>query len=211
MKRPLPRLDPAATALVLIDLQRMVVSRDTAPRPAMEVVRNCSRLVTAARPLRVLVVKVRVAFEPDRGDVLRQDVDESYSPPTAPGWDELVEEMQPAEGDLVVTKRQWGAFYGTNLDLELRRRGRTTLVLGGIATNFGVESTARDAWERNYQLVLVEDAMAALNAEAHELAVQRIFPRLGRVCTVADVLAAWAGNAASTPATASHHDPAPGQ
>src|ERR1700726_3209800 len=87
MKRPLPRLDPAATALVLIDLQRMVVSRDTAPRPAMEVVRSCSRLVTAARRLGVLVVKVRVAFEPDRGDVLRQDVDESYSPPTTPGWD----------------------------------------------------------------------------------------------------------------------------
>src|ERR1700692_2285855 len=168
MKRPLPRLDPAATALVLIDLQRMVVSRDTAPRPAMEVVRNCSRLVTAARPLGVLVVKVRVAVEPDRGDVLRQDVDESYSPSTAPGWDELVEEMQPAEGDVVVTKRQWGAFYGTNLDLELRRRGRTALVLGGIATNFGVESTARDAWERNYQLILVEDAMGALSPEADE-------------------------------------------
>ena len=200
MKRPLPRLDPAATALVLIDLQRMVVSRDTAPRPAMEVVRSCSRLVTAARRLGVLVVKVRVAFEPDRGDVLRQDVDESYSPPTTPGWDELVEEMQPAEGDVVVTKRQWGAFYGTNLDLELRRRGRTTLVLGGIATNFGVESTARDAWERNYQLILVEDAMAALSAGAHEFAVQRIFPRLGRVCTVADVLAVWAGGAASAPA-----------
>jgi nicotinamidase-related amidase len=99
----------------------------------------------------------------------------------------------------VVTKRQWGAFYGANLDLELRRRGRTTLVLGGIATNIGVESTARDAWERNYQLVLVEDAMAALNAEAHEFAVQRIFPRLGRVCVVADVLAAWAGSAAFAP------------
>jgi len=200
MKRPLPKLDPAATALVLIDLQHLVVLRDTAPRPATEVVRNCSRLVTEARRLGVLVVKVRVALAPDRGDALRQDVDESYPPPTTPGWDELVEEMHPAEGDLVVTKRQWGAFYGTNLDLELRRRGRTTLVLGGIATNFGVESTARDAWERNYQLILVEDAMAALSTGAHEFAVERIFPRLGRVCTVADVLAAWAGSAASTPA-----------
>jgi len=197
MKRPLPKLDPAATALVLIDLQHSVVSRDTAPRPASEVVRNCSRLVTEARALGVLVVKVHVAFEPDRADALRQDVDESFSPPTTPGWDELVEEMRPAEGDVVVTKRQWGAFYGTNLDLELRRRGRTALVLGGIATNFGVESTARDAWERNYQLILVEDAMAALDVEAHWFAVQRIFPRLGRVCVVADVLAAWAASGAS--------------
>jgi nicotinamidase-related amidase len=200
MKRPLPKLDPVATALVLIDLQHLVVLRDTAPRPAVEVVRNCSRLAAEARRLGVLVVKVRVSLAPDRGDALRQDVDESFSPPTTPGWDELVEEMQPAAGDVVVTKRQWGAFYGTNLDLELRRRGRTTLVLGGISTNFGVESTARDAWERNYQLILVEDAMAALSAGAHEFAIQRIFPRLGRVCTVADVLAAWAGNATSAPA-----------
>jgi nicotinamidase-related amidase len=197
MNRPLPKLDPAATALVLIDLQHLVVSRETAPRPALEVVRNCSRLAEAARRLGILVVKVRVAFEPDRADALRQDVDERYPPPSTPGWDELVEEMRPAEGDVVVTKRQWGAFYGTNLDLELRRRGRTTLVLGGIATNFGVESTARDAWERNYQLILVEDAMAALDAEAHWFAVHRIFPRLGRVCAVADVLAAWAASGAS--------------
>ena len=199
MNRPLPRIDPVATALVLIDLQRGVVSRNTAPRSAAEVVRGCSRLVEAARPLGVLVVKVRVSFAPDRANAPHQDVDEGYPPPPPAGWDELVEEMRPTAGEVVVTKRQWGAFYGTNLDLELRRRGRTTLVLGGIATNFGVESTARDAWERNYQLLLVEDAMAALDEEAHRFAVTRIFPRLGRVCTVADVLAAWAGSAASAP------------
>ncbi len=195
MNKPLPRIDPAATALVLVDLQRGIVSRNTAPRPAVEVVRACARLVTAAQPLGVLVVKVRVSFAVDRANALRQDVDEPYPPPPPAGWDELVDEMRPAEGDVVITKRQWGAFYGTPLDLELRRRGRNTLVLGGIATNFGVESTARDAWERNYQLILVEDAMAALDEEAHRFAVTRIFPRLGRVCAVADVLAAWAGSA----------------
>jgi nicotinamidase-related amidase len=95
----------------------------------------------------------------------------------------------------VITKRQWGAFYGTGLDLDLRRRGKKTIVLGGIATNFGVESTARDAWERNYQLVLVEDAMAGMNNESHQFAIRRIFPRLGRVCGVADVLATWSPGA----------------
>ncbi|HLX11161.1 MAG TPA: hydrolase [Thermoanaerobaculia bacterium] len=199
MDRPLPHLEPAATALVLIDLQHGVVARQTAPRPATEVVHACSRLVAAAHHLGVLVVKVRVTFAPDRANALRQDVDQGLPPAPPPGWDELVEEMQPAEGEVVVTKRQWGAFYGTNLDLELRRRGRRTLVLGGISTNFGVESTARDAWERNYQLILVEDAMAALDAEAHRFAVTRIFPRLGRVCTVADVLAAWAADATAGP------------
>jgi nicotinamidase-related amidase len=199
MNRPLPKLEPAATALVLIDLQRGIVSRQAAPRSPAEVVQSCGLLVEAARRLGVLVVKVRVAFAPDRANALRLDTDEGFPASPPPGWDELVEEMRPAEGEVVITKRQWGAFYGTNLDLELRRRGRSTLVLGGIATNFGVESTARDAWERNYQLILVEDAMAALDAEAHRFAVTRIFPRLGRVCNVADVLAAWAGSAAPAP------------
>ncbi|HEX4632402.1 MAG TPA: isochorismatase family protein, partial [Gemmatimonadales bacterium] len=78
-------------------------------------------------------------------------------------------------------------FYGTALDLHLRRRGIRTIVLGGIATNFGVESTARDAFERNYELVFVEDAMAALTAEAHAFACQTIFPRIGRVRSTQEV------------------------
>ena len=71
-----------------------------------------------------------------------------------PDFAEIVPELGPEEGDIVVTKRQWGAFYGTDLDLQLRRRGIATIVLGGIATNYGVESTARDAYERGYALVL---------------------------------------------------------
>jgi nicotinamidase-related amidase len=195
MKRPLPPIDPAATALVLIDLQHGVVARQTAPRPAAEVVHNSARLVEAARRHGVLVVKVRASFAPGRANAVQTDVDEPMPGTLPPGWDQLVEELQPEEGDIVITKHQWGAFYGTGLDLELRRRGRRTLVLGGIATNFGVESTARDAFERNYQLLLVEDAMATFDAAAHDFALTRIFPRLGRVCTVEDVLAAWSRGA----------------
>ena len=89
-----------------------------------------------------------------------------------------------------MTKRQWGAFYGTDLDLQLRRRGVRTIVLGGISTNYGVETTARDAWERNYNVVFAEDAMAARSAEDHAFAVTRIFPRIGRVSSADEVLAA---------------------
>jgi nicotinamidase-related amidase len=107
-----------------------------------------------------------------------------------PNWADIVPELGPQPGDVVITKRQWGAFYGTDLELQLRRRGITTIVLGGIATNFGVESTARDAWERNYELILVEDAMTSLAPDAHALALKVVFPRLGRVRSTADVLAA---------------------
>lgn len=96
--------------------------------------------------------------------------------------------LDPREGDIVITKRQWGAFYGTELDLQLRRRHIRTLILGGIATNFGVESTARDAYERGYEQVFVEDAMAAPTAEAHRFAVTTILPRIGLVRSTEHVL-----------------------
>src|SRR6202163_313067 len=191
MTRPLPDLDPATTALVLIDLQRGITAIPTQPRPSSEVIRNAVRLAQAARARGALVALVRVSFAEDGADMLRTDTEEP--PPSGlrqTGWDEIVVELAPT-ADVIVTKRQWGAFYGTNLDLELRRRGRRTIVLGGISTNFGVESTARDAWERNYQLILVEDAMAARTASDHTFAITRIFPRLGRICSTLDVLKAW--------------------
>jgi nicotinamidase-related amidase len=92
----------------------------------------------------------------------------------------------------VITKRQWGAFYGTELDLQLRRRGIRTIVIGGIATNFGVESTARDAFERGYEQVFAEDAMSSVSAEAHRFAVSVVFPRIGRVRSTDEILQALA-------------------
>ncbi len=92
----------------------------------------------------------------------------------------------------MIGKRQWGAFYGTDLDLQLRRRGIDTILLIGIATNIGVESTVRDAFERGYQQVFVEDAMASLSPDEHASTVRTVFPRIGRVRSTAEVLAALA-------------------
>jgi nicotinamidase-related amidase len=119
--------------------------------------------------------------------------DEPAMGPPAPGWDELAPDLEKSEKDILITKRQWGAFYGTALDLQLRRRGIRTIVIGGIATNFGVESTARDAYERNFGLVFVEDAMSGISAEAHKFAIGTIFPRIGRVRSTAEVLGAIKG------------------
>jgi nicotinamidase-related amidase len=90
-------------------------------------------------------------------------------------------------GDVLITKRQWGAFHGTELDLQLRRRGVGTMVLAGIATNFGVESTARQAWEHGYSVVIAEDATSSYSAEMHNFAVKFIFPRISRVVESADL------------------------
>jgi nicotinamidase-related amidase len=197
--QPLPRadavepltLDPQTTALVLIDLQRGIVGRETAPHSAQEVVSRARRLAEQCRRVGIPVVLVRVSYAADGRDRLAPRADAAvWGGPVPPDFSQIVPELGPLEGDLVITKRQWGAFYGTELDLELRRREIRTLVLGGIATSFGVESTARDAYERGYEQVFVEDAMAGLTAEAHRFAVTTIFPRIGIVRSTEEVLAA---------------------
>jgi len=191
------QLDPRTTALVLIDLQRGIVGRQTAPHTAAQVVERAQRLAQRCREVGATVVLVRVAYAADGRDRLTQPVDAApWSGQMSPDWSEIVPDLGPKPGDVVVTKRQWGAFYGTDLDLVLRRRGIRTIVLGGISTNFGVESTARDAWERGYELVFAEDAMAAMAAEAHQFAVKQIFPRLGRVRSTEDALEALKTSAA---------------
>ena len=189
----LPTLDFRRTALVLIDLQKGIVHRPSTFRPGPEVVAKAARLVDRFREAGALVVLVHVTFSADGKDALRPPVDEPMPGGERPAdWAQLVPEIGPRPGDLVIAKHQWGAFYGTELDLQLRRRGTDTIVLGGIATNFGVESTARDAYELGYNQIFVEDAMTSLSEEAHLFPVRHIFPRLGLVRSTDEVLAACA-------------------
>lgn len=187
-------LAAARTALVAIDLQNSILSRRTQPWEPAAVVERTVRIADALRAKGGLVIWVRVAFSADGLDRLQPVCDQPFSPPNPPppGWADLPPALGVRPADLVVTKRQWGAFYGTDLDLQLRRRGLGTIILTGIATTIGVESTARDAFERGYELVLVEDAMSALAAAHHEYATTQIFPRIGRVRRTAEVLAALA-------------------
>ncbi|GAA4503087.1 hydrolase [Gluconacetobacter tumulicola] len=176
-------LPASRTALVLIDLQKGIVGRALAPHTGNEVVARGRRLAGRFRAAGAPVVLVNVAFAPDFADALHAPVDRPFSPPPggfAEDWTELVDGLAEP-GDLTVTKRQWGAFYGTDLDLQLRRRGITTIVLGGIATNMGVESTARAAHEHGYAVVVAEDATSGLSVEMHRFAFDHIFPMLGRV------------------------------
>ena len=186
------RLDPKQTALVLIDLQKGILGRQTAPHSAADVLARGVRLANAFRKAGGLVVLVHVSYSADGGDALTQPTDAGPLAATrGPDWDVISPDLGRTDRDLVITKRQWGAFYGTPLDMQLRRRGIKTIVIGGIATNFGVESTARDAYERGYSLVFVEDAMSALSNDAHQFAIANIFPRLGRVRSTEEVLKAF--------------------
>jgi nicotinamidase-related amidase len=122
-------------------------------------------------------------------DALKQPVDKPNSRPPdgmPAGWSDIVSGLAKSE-DIIILKRQWGAFHATELDLQLRRRGIKTIVLGGIATNMGVESTARQAWEHNYNLIVVEDITTSLTAEMHAFSMINILPRIAIVADSGDL------------------------
>jgi nicotinamidase-related amidase len=185
-------LIPRHTAIVVIDLQKGIIGRQGTPVPNETVVANSARLLTAGRRAGAQPVLVHVGGSPEGADRLHPTSDEPPRTPASlpPDWMEFIPELRRKRGDIVILKRQWGAFYGTDLDLQLRRRGLTTIVLCGIATESGVESTARDAYERGYELVFASDAMTGLHPESHADALERIFPRIGRVRTTDQILAA---------------------
>lgn len=183
--------EPSGTALILVDLQNITMAMSVAPHTARLVLDNGVRLARRCREKGVHVVLIRVGGDP--GMRLPAPLDAPFPAFKVPErWDQFPDGLEPQPGDIVVTKHNWGAFFATDLDQQLRRRGIHTLLIGGIATNFGVESTARQAHEAAYEPVLIEDAMTAFSVEEHRFAIERIFPRLGRVRSTAEVLAALA-------------------
>jgi nicotinamidase-related amidase len=188
-------IDPRSTALVLIDLQKGIVSRPLEPHDAKTVVTNGVQLARALSKAGGLVVPVHVAFSGDDGDRLKGPVDQ---PTPMPGgglpadWSDLVPEMAGLGATVIIKKRNWSAFHGTELDLQLRRRGIRTMILGGIATNFGVESTARDAWQHGYDVIIAEDACSSSGgAGMHAFAIEKILPRVARIRSSSAIAAAF--------------------
>lgn len=185
-------IDKKKTALVVIDLQKGIAGMPTRPYAAEEVVANAAKLADACRKNSVPVFLVRVSGSPDGKDRLQPEADQTMQMPgkLPEDWSEIVPAMGPKDGDFVVTKKQWGAFYGTDLDLQLRRRKIDTIILCGIATSIGVESTARFAYEYGYDQIFAENAMASRSEEEHMSSVKNIFPRIGRVRQTEEILAA---------------------
>ena len=185
------QLDPKKIALVLIDLQNDVVGINPVTHTAAQVVENSKKLADAFRVHGAPVVYVRV----DLNDFMKLPVDQPHNrgdEPLPAAASEITPSAGFQHGDILVTKRHWGAFAGTDLEQQLKSRGIDTIVLTGISTNAGVESTARQGTGLGFAFVLVEDACSAQSAEHHRFAFEHIFPRLTRVRTTDEVLAALA-------------------
>lgn len=181
-------LDPQKTALVLIDLQNGVLGHDTKPYSANEVVDRCRSMAQAFHAKNGFVVYVRVRFD----DFRSVDCDlPTDLPPDPPAFlSEIAPSAGMQDGDLLLTKRHWGAFAQTGLEKELRDRGVRTVVLAGIATNIGVEGTLREGVGLGFHFVTVEDACSTFSAEMQQFAFNAIFPRISRVRSTAQVIQA---------------------
>ena len=177
---PLSTVDDTV-ALIIVDLQAGIVARvGDALAPVID---NNAQLARAFRAAGQPVVLVNVdAGAPGRTDQQRPPI---QIPAEAM---EILPELEPAGEDIRVTKQTWGAFHGTGLHDALQARGVTQVVVTGVATSAGVESTARAAHEHGYHVVLATDAMADMDPEAHAYATGKLFPRLGETTTTAELL-----------------------
>lgn len=180
---PLTAIDPTA-ALVVIDLQAGI--RAIGAPGTEDVIARSAELARAFREHERPVVLVNVAGRaPGRTDVGGSSGTAAFPD----GWDELVPELEARGGDVLVTKRSVGTFATTDLHAQLQERGVTQIVLAGISTTAGVESTARAAFDHGYHVTFVIDAMTDRSPEHHDNAVANVFPKYGETGTTADVLA----------------------
>jgi nicotinamidase-related amidase len=196
------RLDPASTALLVFDLLEGHVNRDVESKARFApVIANAALLLDACRKAGVMVAYAHADHRADRATSAQtiRDTDNRLQPLTPGARDmplltggtaqaAIVKELAPRPGDFLVPKHRWSAFHGTYLDLALRTRQVDTIVLVGGSTDVGIASTAFAARDLDYNLVIVSDACTSPEGDNHGQLVTRIFPRMARVRTTAQVL-----------------------
>lgn len=175
-------LDPN-TALIIVDLQKGIVGYPFI-HPIDQIVAQSRALLHAFRTHGLPVVLVNVAGgAPGRTERPRR------SEPYPAGWTDFIPELEQQPGDIVVTKRTWGAFASTDLEERLKALGVTQVVVTGVATGTGVESTARQAYELGFNVTLAVDAMTDARPEAHDYSITNVFPKLGETGTAQEIIA----------------------
>ena len=175
-------LDPH-TALIVVDLQKGIVGSPSI-HPIGEIVERSRALIDSFRARRQPVVLVNV----DGGAPGRTERPRRHVGPFSDDFTEFVPELGRQPGDIVVTKRSWGAFATTDLEARLKAIGVTQVVIAGVATGTGVEATARQAYEASMNVTLARDAMTDARAEAHEYSLEHVFPRLGETGTSREII-----------------------
>lgn len=172
----------AHVALIVIDLQAGTTANPSA-HPIDTVIGHAVDLVAAFRARELPVVLATVDGTPAGRTAYGSGAREF-----PPAWSALRPELDAQTGDLLIARRTWSAFAGTDLDAQLAERGVTQVVLAGLATSFGVESTARAAYDLGYSVVLAADAMTDPQEASHDASVARVFPALGQLSSADEII-----------------------
>lgn len=190
------KVDPATTALIVIDLQQGIRSPEPVPHGRDRIVARSAELGRAFAEAGAPIVLTTTDFAPGYADSSKGIADAPWTLPQKglpTDFATLVPEIDALPAAVRITKRQMSAFFGTELDLQLRRRGCRAVVICGVATNLGVEATARAAFDLDYHVIVVEDACGSVAPGWHEFATDNILPRIARVRRTADIAAAMRG------------------
>lgn len=174
------------TALVLIDLQNAIVAAPLT-HPIDDILKNVNELIAAFRKKNLPIVIVNVNPSGAAWTKTRKEA-KPTSFGNSPDWDKISDKVHTDASDIRIMKHTWSAFYETKLDEELKSRGVTGIVIGGISTSIGVEGTARAASERAYNIIFATDAMTDMQPLAHERSIQFIFPRMGETGTTKEII-----------------------
>ncbi|WP_022720169.1 isochorismatase family cysteine hydrolase [Rhodopseudomonas sp. B29] len=179
---PLTTLDPMS-ALLVVDLQKGIVGAPV-KEPMRPILERARALLDAFRAYRLPVVLINVVGTPPG----RTEQPRRLTGELPAGFADFAAELDQQPDDVVITKRSWGVFAGTDLDARLKAAGVTQVVVIGVATGTGVEATARQAYERGYNVTLAIDAMFDPRTEAHAYSIANVFPRLGETGSSAAVI-----------------------
>jgi nicotinamidase-related amidase len=170
-------------ALIVLDLQVATTGMPTVPNTSADIFERSARLAKGFREKGLQVVWVTVAG----GSSARTDVTPEMGDLPA-NWADLADGLGAEASDVRFTKYGWGAFHDDRLDAVLKEAGVGQIVLTGVTTSQAVESTARSAYDRNYNVVVVTDAIGDLDAGLHAHSVEEVFPRLAELAVTDDVL-----------------------
>ncbi|QDP42256.1 cysteine hydrolase family protein [Radiobacillus deserti] len=198
------RINPNHTALLIVDMQNDYCHEkgylakqglDVSMVPSMiEPLKDC---IIEAEKAKVPILFIRTIHQDStdsktwtsrmkntgQGGLCRKDT-----------WGASFFEVEPKPNDIVVTKHRYSAFINTRLESVLRTYGIKTLVLAGVSTNVCVESTARDGFMLDYDVVLLSDCTGAFSQQEHDMALENVDKYFGSVLPSEEVMNAWKQN-----------------
>lgn len=181
------------TALFIIDLQKNVLNPEPTPLGKTEIVTRAAALAHAFSNAKAPIILILTDFAPGYPDALQGIANSPWALPEEglpAGFATLVPEIEALPAPLQITKRQMSGFFGTELNLQLRRRGCDTVVICGVATNLGIKATAQTAFDLNYNVFLAANARASVAPGLHEFAMEKILPRIARVRLNSEIISA---------------------